>query len=125
MLHSSPSNPSKGKSNELMSAAGNKFQLDEKEITPYVAVSVHAGGSMLGEYLELLENPERAMMLINMMHTNEELVNLLVWGIEGVHHEVVQEEPKLVKAVEGNTWTTSILPWTIDNVLLNHWLGGA
>lgn len=116
-----PLKPFKGKSNELMSAAGNKFQLDEKEITPYVAVSVHAGGSMLA-IPRTSENPERAMMFINMMHTNKELVNLLVWGIEGVHHEVVQEEPKLVKAVEGNTWTTSILPWTIGNVF-NHWLG--
>ena len=95
-----------------MSAAGNKFQLDEKEITPYVAVSVHAGGSMLA-IPRTSENPERAMMFINMMHTNKELVNLLVWGIEGVHHEVVQEEPKLVKAVEGNTWTkyTSLDHW--------------
>ncbi|WP_127493308.1 ABC transporter substrate-binding protein [Paenibacillus glycanilyticus] len=32
------------------------------------------------------ENPERAMMLINLMYTDPEVANLLVWGIEGKHY---------------------------------------
>jgi len=116
-----PLKPMKGKSTELMSAAGNKFPLDEKEITPYVAHSLHAAGSMLA-IPRTSEDPARAMMFINLMHVDAELANLFVWGIEGVHHKVVQEDPKRVAPIEGNTWTQAVLPWTLGNVF-NHWLG--
>lgn len=32
------------------------------------------------------QNPERAMMLLNLMHTDANVQNLLVYGIEGVHY---------------------------------------
>lgn len=116
-----PLKPLNGKSNELMSAAGNKFNLDEKEITPYVATSLHAAGSMLA-IPRTSEDPARAMMFINLMHVDPELSNLFVWGMEDVHHTIVQEDPKKVAPVSGNTWTTAMLPWTLGNVF-NHWLG--
>ena len=68
------------------------------------------------------EDPARAMMFINLMHVDAKLANLFVWGIEGVHHKVVQEDPKRVAPIEGNTWTQAVLPWTLGNVF-NHWLG--
>lgn len=37
------------------------------------------------------ENPERAMMMLNLLYTNEKLANLLVWGIEGKHYVKVSE----------------------------------
>ncbi|MDQ8734275.1 ABC transporter substrate-binding protein [Paenibacillus sp. LHD-38] len=32
------------------------------------------------------ENPERAMMFLNLMYSDKDIANLLVWGIEGKHH---------------------------------------
>lgn len=38
------------------------------------------------------ENPEAAMKFINLMYTNEEIVNLFQNGIEGVHYVLTDEE---------------------------------
>lgn len=116
-----PLKPGKGKSTELMTAAGNKFKLDEKDITPYVATSLHAAGSMLA-IPRTSQDPARAMMFINLLHVDADLANLFVWGIEGIHHKVVQDNPKKVAPIEGNTWTSAVLPWTLGNVFI-HWLG--
>jgi putative aldouronate transport system substrate-binding protein len=37
------------------------------------------------------ENPERAVMFINRMHSDKNLVNLLVYGIEGTHYVKVSD----------------------------------
>ena len=119
-----PLKPGKGKSTELMAAAGNKFKLDEYDWTPYVAVSMHAGGSMLA-IPQTSGDPARAMMFINLMHTDPDIANLLVWGIEGTHHKAVGTSgigEKIVEALPDNAWTSASLPWTLGSVYI-HWLG--
>lgn len=117
-----PLKPFNGKSNELMAAGGNRYKLDEVETTPLVGTSVHAAGSMLA-IPSTSADPVRAMMFINLMHTDPDVVNTLVWGIEGTHHTVVKEgPPKIVSAIADNNWTSAALPWTLGNVF-NHWLG--
>jgi putative aldouronate transport system substrate-binding protein len=117
-----PLKPFNGKSNELMAAAGNRFKLDEVETTPLVGTSIHAAGSMLA-IPTTSADPERAMMFINLMHTDPEVANLLVWGVEGTHHKVVSAgPPKIVAPIPDNNWTSAALPWTLGNVF-NHWLG--
>lgn len=37
------------------------------------------------------ENPERTMMFMNLMYTNNEIANLLKWGIEGKHYVKVKD----------------------------------
>lgn len=37
------------------------------------------------------ENPERAMMFLNLMYTDKDIVNLLLWGIEGKHYVKVSD----------------------------------
>ncbi|MBC8017305.1 MAG: ABC transporter substrate-binding protein [Verrucomicrobia bacterium] len=32
------------------------------------------------------ENPERAMMVLNLLHTDQELLNTIVFGVEGTHY---------------------------------------
>jgi putative aldouronate transport system substrate-binding protein len=66
------------------------------------------------------ENPERAMMLINLMQTDEQLLNLLTFGIEGVDYkktggksiEVIAKTPYAGKA------------WAIGNQFLAYTLPG-
>ena len=123
-LATQPLKPGKGKTTELMAAAGNKFKLDEKDWTPYVAVSNHAAGSMLA-IPTTSEDPARAMMFINLMHTDADIANLLVWGIEGTHHKAVGTSgigEKIVEALPDNAWTSAALPWTLGSVYI-HWLG--
>ena len=123
-LATQPLKPGKGKTTELMAAAGNKFKLDEKDWTPYVAVSNHAAGSMLA-IPTTSGDAARAMMFINLMHTDEAIANLLVWGVEGVHHKAVGTSgigEKIVEATPDNAWTSAALPWTLGSVYI-HWLG--
>lgn len=123
-LTEQPLKPGKGKSTELMAAAGNKFRLDELDWTSYVAVSMHAGGSMLA-IPTTSGDPARAMMFINLLHTDPDIANLLVWGIEGTHHKAVGTSAigeKVVEALPDNAWTSAALPWTLGSVYI-HWLG--
>ncbi|MCK0473670.1 ABC transporter substrate-binding protein [Halalkalibacter sp. APA_J-10(15)] len=56
----------------------------------YIAQLIHSSNTVIPNSAE---NPERAMQLIELMHTEkgEELFNFLLWGIEGEHYEVVGE----------------------------------
>jgi putative aldouronate transport system substrate-binding protein len=86
----------KVKANELMGQSGNpELVLDEFQNGPNVNVTTHAGGSMLGIPITS-EDPARAMMFINEMHQNPELLNLMAWGVPGVHYDLVDgfAEPK-------------------------------
>lgn len=61
------------------------------------------------------KNPERAMMFLDLMYTDKDLVNLMLWGIEGTHY---------VKASE----TTIDYPPGVDSTKVNYrnefWLMG-
>ncbi|WP_419875416.1 ABC transporter substrate-binding protein [Candidatus Pristimantibacillus sp. PTI5] len=37
------------------------------------------------------ENPERAMMFLNLMYSDKDIANFLVWGIEGKHYVKISE----------------------------------
>ena len=43
------------------------------------------------------EEPEAACKFINMMYTNEDLMDLLIWGIEGEDYEIVEDQVQLVE----------------------------
>lgn len=51
------------------------------------------------------ENPERAMMLINLFATDRDIQDLAQLGIEGVNWEAVGDDQ--YKVIEGNAYTTS------------------
>lgn len=50
---------------------------------------------------EYTPDPERAIMILNELYLNADLSNLLVWGIEGVDYQVVDEEQGLVDFIDG------------------------
>jgi len=55
------------------------------------------------------KNPERAMMLIDLVNSDPHLLNLLSYGIEGKHYEVVDDanDIKIVKRPDGITAETN------------------
>lgn len=68
------------------------------------------------------EKPERAMQVLNLMYTDPDIMNLLIWGIEGKHY-VVQDNG-LLNYPEGVNATNSgyVLNqgWMMGNQFLAH-----
>ncbi|QJD85022.1 ABC transporter substrate-binding protein [Cohnella herbarum] len=62
------------------------------------------------------ENPERAMMFMNLMYTDPALANLLMWGVEGKHYVKVADN--LVDYPEGITRET--VGWTNQTWLIGN-----
>ncbi|MBI4926696.1 MAG: twin-arginine translocation signal domain-containing protein, partial [Anaerolineae bacterium] len=60
------------------------------------------------------KNPERAMMLIEAINTDEKLYNLLCYGIEGTHWNWEDQEKKLIKLVENSGYNPG-LNWEFGN----------
>ena len=61
-------------------------------------------------------DPDKAMQLINLLHTDKELYNMLLFGIEGEHYEVVSKDPEVVKVVEDSKFSMSATnAWTFGN----------
>jgi putative aldouronate transport system substrate-binding protein len=102
------------KANELMGQSGNAaLQLAEVQTNASINVTTHAGGSMLGIPITS-EDPARAMMYINEMHQNVELLNTMAWGVEGVHYNL--KSPGVVEPVDMNGWSDSHGGmWTLGN----------
>mgnify|MGYP000340936878 CR=1 FL=1 len=47
-----------------------------------VMITTHAGGSMLA-IPQTSENPVKAMQYINLMHTDTELLDMMLYGVQG------------------------------------------
>ncbi|WP_058304279.1 ABC transporter substrate-binding protein [Gorillibacterium timonense] len=73
-----------GKADELATATGLEGKLAQITMTGKTVATSETTGAMLA-ISSTSENPERAMMLINLLHTDKEIVNLLNFGIEGTH----------------------------------------
>lgn len=102
------------KAKELMAQSGNpELKLVEQQTSASVNVTTHAGGSMLGIPVTS-EDPARAMMYINEMHQNEELLNIMAWGVEGVHYDLNADGYVVPRPANG--WSDSHGGmWTLGN----------
>ena len=90
--------------------------------TPITSDFSSATGSMLAiPYTS--NNPERAMQLLNLLYTDEYLINLLVYGIEGKHY--IKEENGKIKLPDGVTDLNLTgynpgITWRVGNQKLNY-----
>lgn len=66
-------------------------------------------------------NPERAMMFMELLHTDKELYNLLAFGIEGTHFNKVGENR--IEIVEDSKYNPGI-PWEIASTFNAYLLPG-
>jgi putative aldouronate transport system substrate-binding protein len=68
------------------------------------------------------KNPERAMMLINLLHTDAKLINTLVFGVEGKHYATKSDN--VIKVPDGvtvgQTGYTPGINWAFGNQFLNY-----
>ncbi|REJ12409.1 MAG: sugar ABC transporter substrate-binding protein [Paenibacillaceae bacterium] len=87
-----------GKDKEMESTIG--FPLTQIEIVPPYITTADTTNSMIG-ISRTSKDPERAMMVLNLLHTDKELLNLLDWGIEGVHYVKVPGNDNMIKLPDG------------------------
>ncbi|MFC4776921.1 ABC transporter substrate-binding protein [Paenibacillus sp. GCM10023252] len=85
-----------GKDKEMEGSVG--FPLTQIEIIPAYTTTSETTNSMLG-ISKTSKDPARAMMFINLLHSDKELLNLLDWGIEGTHYVKVSDN--VIKLPDG------------------------
>jgi len=76
-----------------------------------------ATGSMLS-ISRTSKNPERAMMVLNYMHTDPYVINLLVNGIEGKHYNKVGDNR--IEPIADSGYGETALFWVLGNQFLNY-----
>ncbi|TCM97847.1 carbohydrate ABC transporter substrate-binding protein (CUT1 family) [Paenibacillus sp. BK033] len=105
-----------GKAAEIANAAGIGGKLDQIYLTGKTVSTSETAGAMLA-ISTTSKNPERAMMFINLLHTDKDIVNLLNFGIEGVHYtlsgDVMTPTDKSGQYAPG-------VAWELGNQFLNH-----
>ena len=110
------------KAQEMMITSGNlDLNLQEVYMQGKVMITTHAGGSMLA-IPQTSENPVKAMQYINLMHTDTELLDMMLYGVQGVQWEFAEDgrvellDPSWY-GVHGGAWTmgnTAIQDVTTD-----------
>jgi putative aldouronate transport system substrate-binding protein len=74
------------------------------------------------------KEPERVLELLNLMFIDAEINNLLAWGIEGEHYQVVDREKGVIDFLEGHhTGNVPYFQWTkfsLPNNFLQYVLKG-
>ena len=94
-----------------------EFECVEITMQPKYVVTTHAGGSMFGIPVTS-QNPEAAMKYLNLMHSDATLVNLMLFGAEGVNYEKVDENT--VKLTDQNWYGVHGGAWTVGNTKLQY-----
>lgn len=104
------------KAQELVNASGNPdLELKEIYAQPKINVTVHSGGSMLAIPV-VSEYPVQAMQFINLMHSDSNLLNMMLFGVEGTHWEF--EADGRVNLINSAWYGAHGGAWTLGNTLL-------
>jgi len=115
------SQPLKGngiKAAEMYAAnATADFECVEITMQPKYVVTTHAGGSMFGIPVTS-KNPEAAMKYLNLMHSDATLVNLMLFGAEGVNYTKVNDQQ--VELTDQNWYGVHGGAWTVGNTKLQY-----
>lgn len=76
------------------------------------------------------QNTEKTMEVLNLAYSNADFMNLLDWGIEGKHYQVIDEENDIIDFAEGvdasNSGYNLGLGWAFPNQFITHiWNGNS
>lgn len=102
-------------------------ELAEVEILP--AMSTTGGVAIVNWTIPVVsEYPEQAMALLNLMYTDKYVANLLAYGIEGVHYQMVDEANDIAGYMEGQDFSSCTyspsLGWVLGGQFITHvWEG--
>ncbi|PHV71441.1 sugar ABC transporter substrate-binding protein [Sporanaerobium hydrogeniformans] len=104
-----------GKDAEESNAMGQQYM--QLELTPPVMSNRETTGSMQA-ISRTSENPERALMFLELFNTDPALNNLINYGIEGIHYEKVSDN--VIKALPDSAKYGSGLGWMYGNQFINY-----
>jgi putative aldouronate transport system substrate-binding protein len=101
---------------EMSNTTNNKYEFVSNVLNePYVTTDLTTG-SMFA-ISRTSKDPARAMMVLNAMHTDPYVVNLLVQGIEGVHYKKIGENR--IEPIADSGYGASGLFWVLGNQMIN------
>ncbi len=104
------------KAQEMMNASGNPdLRLKEIYGQPKVNITTHAGGSMLA-IPSMSEYPVQAMQYINLLHSDPKVINMQLFGVEGVHWE--KEADGRVNLKNSAWYGAHAGAWTVGDIML-------
>ncbi len=87
----------------------------QKELTPVQTSNMDIGGSMMA-VSNTSKNPERALMLLDLMYSDDTLMNMIVYGVEGQHYNM--DSNGFVVPVENNDYANASVAWEFGNNFL-------
>lgn len=106
------------KAQEMINASGNSnLELAEVVTQPKVVTTTHTGGSMLA-IPSGSQNPVLAMKLINLMHADTHLLDLMVYGVEGEMWRLNEENR--IELLDSSWYSAHGGAWTMGNTVLQH-----
>jgi putative aldouronate transport system substrate-binding protein len=108
---------------EEASVASKKPLVQAEFTEPYVA-TYDLNNSMLA-VSRTSKDPERAVMFLNLMHSDPRIVNLMDYGIEGKHYVKVDGKDNVIKVPDGfaTSKDTGYYPgnnWQVGNQFLSY-----
>lgn len=110
-----PSSLKPGKDSEVANATNLVGKLSQVEMTSRTITDTM--GAMLGISVTS-KDPARAMMIINLLHSDKQINNLLNFGIEGVHYTKVSDN--IIKATDAAKNYAPGVAWEFGNQFLNY-----
>lgn len=105
---------------EMKNSTNGQYDYVSHVVEEPIVTTDLAAGSMFA-ISRTSKDPDRAMMVLNYLHTDPYVINLLVNGIEGKHYEKVGENR--IKPIPDSGYSPGI-SWVVGNQLLNYLLPG-
>lgn len=101
------------------------FDFVGKSLTKQPLLTTSSVVAALNSISRTSANPERAMMLLELLNTDKQVFNLLENGIEGKHYVFVDKSKDLISFPSGVDAKTSSynpnIPWVFGNTFLNYY----
>jgi putative aldouronate transport system substrate-binding protein len=101
---------------EMNIADNNKYEWVSHVVEEPIVTTDLATGSMMS-ISRTSKDPERAMMVLNYLHTDPYLINLIVNGIEGKHYKKVGANR--IEPIQDSGYNSGLF-WVIGNQFLNY-----
>lgn len=92
-----------------------KYPIDQQ---PFSVVTQNKANSSLIVLSATSKNPYRAMRFLELLYNESELANLIVFGVEGVHYNKLDD--KYVRQIEGSGYNMYKYQWMLGNIFLSH-----
>ena len=93
------------------------FEVGEITMQPKYIVTAHTAGSMFAIPVADCD-PDKAMQYLNLMHSDPVLVNLMLFGVEGVNY--TKADDRRVTLTEDAWYTVHGGAWTVGDVTLQY-----